>query len=251
LHGVRVFAAASLLVAGSALAWIPGFNVKEVTVRTGEQTRISVTAHWSGLDPLWTDYHFEFFSADESVAFVEGLVENPNPHGFLSITGIGPGDTFVRIGRNGDWPWLRIHVVCGMEPSVIAAKPVISAVQGQMVSIQAITAQPSHAVFLWYSGRTGDHSHPITEGGLGPDPVSRRALLAHIATYTLAFLPAPEPLAALRVLFQVAGSESFERRPYGLLARLALGLLLGHGVPAHHLDARHQLPGLVPGRLQG
>jgi hypothetical protein len=27
-------------------------------------------------------------------------------------------------------------------------------------------------------------------GGLGPDPVARRALLAHVATYTLAFVPA-------------------------------------------------------------
>src|SRR3954454_9297652 len=27
-------------------------------------------------------------------------------------------------------------------------------------------------------------------GGLGSDPVSRRALLSHIATYTLAFVPA-------------------------------------------------------------
>jgi hypothetical protein len=27
-------------------------------------------------------------------------------------------------------------------------------------------------------------------GGLGPDPTSRRALLAHVSTYTLAFVPA-------------------------------------------------------------
>jgi Protein of unknown function (DUF3307) len=27
-------------------------------------------------------------------------------------------------------------------------------------------------------------------GGLGPDPVARRALLAHVLTYTLAFVPA-------------------------------------------------------------
>ncbi|MDA0180462.1 DUF3307 domain-containing protein [Solirubrobacter phytolaccae] len=27
-------------------------------------------------------------------------------------------------------------------------------------------------------------------GGLGPDPVARRALLTHVSTYTLAFLPA-------------------------------------------------------------
>jgi hypothetical protein len=35
-----------------------------------------------------------------------------------------------------------------------------------------------------------DHQARHKHGGLGPDPVSRRALLAHIATYTLAFVPA-------------------------------------------------------------
>jgi Protein of unknown function (DUF3307) len=30
------------------------------------------------------------------------------------------------------------------------------------------------------------HKH----GGLGPDPVARRALVAHVSTYTLAFVPA-------------------------------------------------------------
>ena len=66
-------------------------------------------------------YYFQFFSADESVAFVEGVLQNPNPSGSSAITGIGLGDTSVRVGRKGDWPWLRIHVVCAMEPAVIAA----------------------------------------------------------------------------------------------------------------------------------
>jgi hypothetical protein len=42
-------------------------------------------------------------------------------------------------------------------------------------------------------------------GGLGPDPVSRRALLSHVATYTLAFVPALIWLAGdLRALAVVA-----------------------------------------------
>ena len=35
-----------------------------------------------------------------------------------------------------------------------------------------------------------DHQACHKHGGLGRDPVARRALLSHIATYTLAFVPA-------------------------------------------------------------
>ena len=46
-------------------------------------------------------------------------------------------------------------------------------------------------------------------GGLGPDPVSRRALLSHVATYTLAFVPAliwlAGDLSALAIVGVAAG----------------------------------------------
>ena len=35
-----------------------------------------------------------------------------------------------------------------------------------------------------------DHQARHKHGGLGADPVARRALFAHVATYTLAFVPA-------------------------------------------------------------
>lgn len=46
----------------------------------------------------------------------------------------------------------------------------------------------SHLVgdFVLQTDWQARHKH----GGLGPDPTSRRALLSHIATYTLAFVPA-------------------------------------------------------------
>ena len=46
----------------------------------------------------------------------------------------------------------------------------------------------SHAVgdFLLQTEWQATHKH----GGLGRDPVRRRALLAHVTTYTLAFVPA-------------------------------------------------------------
>ena len=46
-------------------------------------------------------------------------------------------------------------------------------------------------------------------GGLGSDPVARRALLAHVATYTLAFVPAliwlASDLSAIAVVAVAAG----------------------------------------------
>jgi Protein of unknown function (DUF3307) len=46
-------------------------------------------------------------------------------------------------------------------------------------------------------------------GGLGPDPVARRALLGHVATYTLAFVPAliwlADDLSALALVGVAAG----------------------------------------------
>jgi len=191
--------AASLLVASGALAWVPLFPVDQVTVRSGEQTKVQVRAAWSGLDVTFTQYHWVFFSADENVAIVEGTLQNPDPEGTISITGIGPGDTSVRIGRNGTWPWLSIHVVCGSEASVIAAKPVITATQGQTVSIQAITPMASRAVFLWYSGRIGDDSHPITDGGAGPE----LRLMAETAgtryVWVVARTPCSDSMAEFRI----------------------------------------------------
>ncbi len=164
-----LLAAASLLLASGALAWVPVFPVNQVVVRSGEQSRVPVKAAWSGLDPTWTEYHWEFFSADESIAIVEGLLQSPAPDGIITVSGVEPGDTTMRLGRNGDRPWLSIHVICGSEPSVIAAKPVVVALQGQAVSLQAITPLASRTVFQWYFGRMGDTSHPIIDEGAGPE----------------------------------------------------------------------------------
>ena len=117
LKRTLLLTAASLLIAGGALAWVPVFPVNQVVVRSGEQSRVPVKAVRSGLDPTWTEYHWEFFSADENIAIADGLLQAPDPDGIIIVTGVEPGDTSVRIGRDGDWPWLNIHVVCGAEPS--------------------------------------------------------------------------------------------------------------------------------------
>jgi hypothetical protein len=190
--------AASFLAASSALAWIPLFPVKELTVRTGEQIKVPVHAAWSGLDTTFTQYHFEFISADESVAFVEGVLQNPNPDAFVTITGIGPGDTSVRVHQNPDWSWLTIHVECGTEPAVIAAKPVVTATQGQTVSLQAITPS-SHTVFLWYFGRLGDDSHPITNSGAGPELRLTAAIFGANYVWVMARTSCSESMAVFRI----------------------------------------------------
>jgi hypothetical protein len=164
-----LLAVASLLVAGRALAYIPLFPLREVTVPIGERFDVSVHAAWSGLLVSWNSYHWEFISADERIAKVAGVLQSPATDGTISITGVERGDTSVRMAPHGDWPWLTIHVVCGFESPVIPAKPVITSLQGQVVSIQAITSVASRATFQWYAGRIGDDSHPITVEGAGPE----------------------------------------------------------------------------------
>jgi hypothetical protein len=163
-----LLAIASLLVAGHALGYVPHFPLREVTVSIGERIDVPVHAAWSGLLVSWNYYHWEFISADERIAKVAGVLQSPDTDGTISVTGVEAGDTSARIAPQGDWPWLIVHVVCGFEPPVIPAKPVITSLQGQVVSIQAITPVAPRAVFQWYAGRIGDHSHPITVGG-GPE----------------------------------------------------------------------------------
>lgn len=129
---------------------------------------VPVQAFFSGLDVTFVEYHWDFYSNDEGVALVEGHLENPNRQGTISIVGTGPGDTYVQIGRGGNFSWLRIHVDCMREPGVIAARPVIAALQGQAVDLQAIFVSPTVTTFQWFAGRLGDSSHPITEGA-GPE----------------------------------------------------------------------------------
>lgn len=169
LKRIVPLAATSLLIARGALAWVPVFPVNQVVVRSGEQSRVPVKAAWSGLDPTWTEYHWEFFSADQNIAIVEGLLQSPASDGIITVTGVEPGDTTMRVGRNGDWPWLKIHVECGAEPSVTAVKPVVAVLPGQAVSLQAITPLASRTVFQWYAGRIGDTSRPIMDSGAGPE----------------------------------------------------------------------------------
>jgi hypothetical protein len=75
----------------------------------------------------------------------------------------------VKVARDGDWPYVRIHVDCAPEAWVIAVRPFIVATQGQEVTLQAISATPANTVFQWFAGRLGDVSHPITEDGAGPE----------------------------------------------------------------------------------
>jgi hypothetical protein len=164
-----LLAAAALFITVNASAYIPRFQVSDVYISPGQRIEVPVQAVVSGLDPGFNVWHWDFYSADENVAFVEGFLYNPDRQGTVSITGKEPGDTYVMAGRNGDWPFLRIHVDCATEPGVIAAKPVSMAIQGQTVVLQAISVVPAQTVFQWYSGRIPVISHPIANAGAGPE----------------------------------------------------------------------------------
>jgi len=76
-------------------------------------------------------------------------------------------------------------------------------------------------------------------GGLGPDPVSRRALVSHIATYTLAFVP------ALIWLGDDIGAWAI-----GVGALIALPHMVqddGRLLTAYMLRVKHTDPGANPG----
>jgi len=83
-----LLAAASLLIAGGALAWVPFFLSIRWLSGVANRAGCPVKAVRSGLDPTWTQYRWEFFSADESIAIVEGLLQSPAPDGTIIVTGI-------------------------------------------------------------------------------------------------------------------------------------------------------------------
>jgi hypothetical protein len=86
-----LLAVASLFVAGRALAFVPLFPLREVTVPIGERVTVPVHAAWSGLLVSWNYYHWEFISADERIAEVAGVLQSPATDGTISITGVEPG----------------------------------------------------------------------------------------------------------------------------------------------------------------
>lgn len=193
-----LLAAVSLLLAGAAFAnHIPIFSTNHVALRTGETVSVSFYAAFSGLDP--TDYpvHWEFSSADENVAIVTGGLQSPAYQGFVTITGVGPGVTYVQLGTN-PWQWVHIEVTCGREVPVTAAIPVITSLQGQPVSLQAIAYSPL-TVFLWYSGRIGDLSHPIINGGAGPELRWTSATVGTTYVWVDARVPCSDSYAEFRI----------------------------------------------------
>src|SRR3712207_1484239 len=90
----------------------------------------------------------------------------------------------------------------------------------------------SHAVgdFLLQTQWQAEHKR----GGLGSDPEARRALLAHVTTYTLAFVPALVWLAD-----ELGGAV------FGVAALIAIPHLLqddGRLVPAYMAVVKHARP---------
>lgn len=185
----------SFLVAASLLAGhIPYFATNRVVLGTGESVNVPFYAAFSGLDPTEFPFHWEFSSADEDVAVVKGGLESPAKQGFVTITGEGPGVTYVQLGTD-PWQWVHIEVICGKDVPVIAATPVL---QGQTVSLRAIATE-LNTTFIWYSGRVGDNFRPLIDGGSGPELRWTPATVGTSYVWVVARTPCSDSMTEFRI----------------------------------------------------
>ncbi|MGH7485138.1 MAG: hypothetical protein ACREMY_05955, partial [bacterium] len=95
-------AAVTLFATANAFAYIPRFQVSDVYISPDQRVEVPVQAVFSGLDPTFNSWHWDFYSADENVALVDGSLYSPDRQGTVSIIGKESGDTYVKLGRNGD-----------------------------------------------------------------------------------------------------------------------------------------------------
>lgn len=165
---IRALFLVSLFVASSAFAtWNPSFSSKYEELTVGETRVIELRAWWSGL--MFPDFERWFcVSSRESVAHVQGGLGSPNAVGEVRITGIAPGEAWVRIRIAGQPVSVSsrfVQVVVRPRPVSVAITPSTwSGNVGRPVTLTATTEGSPHTI-RWYSGRLGDLSHPLEGSG--------------------------------------------------------------------------------------
>lgn len=135
---------------------------------SGETATVRVVARWSGLVDYGNGVHWTFRSDNERVAIAFVRMENSQPQD-VRITATGPGSAFIRYeqsnGALSQEKYVTIKVVCGAEPPVYAAAPVVQARLNQTVALAAVSDIANRTLFTWYLGREGDRSHPLAATG--------------------------------------------------------------------------------------
>lgn len=178
IHRTLLFA--MLLVASSAQAsWWPVLSNDYITLETGQQTTVTVRAQWSGLvDYGWSPWHFR--STNETVAFVEGSLEQLGTTGTVTIIAKKPGTAKIYT-TSGGGPYATIVVTEDKTPMSIAATP---ATAGRPVTLTAFNPPPMSTSW-WYFGHLSDFSKPI---GLGNEVTftPNAAGVIHVWVYAVA-----------------------------------------------------------------
>jgi hypothetical protein len=167
----RALFLAGLFVTSSAFAsWNPSFNTTYVPLVVGRTTTVTLSARWSGL----VDYGFTPWvcgSDNPGVARVEGGLATLKGSGEVKITAIAPGTAYVRfVAPNGNLFSVRfVTIVVRPEPVTVRIAPSAWTVTaGQPLTLIALSQAVSQTMslsFTWYSGHTGDRSHPLQGTG--------------------------------------------------------------------------------------
>lgn len=166
---------ATLLLILSAIASAAGAQMlqgvrvdpAEVTVGVGET--VTIQAH--GIVGCCSSFpwHVAFGTGNRDVAEARGFLESPHWTANITVTGRGPGSTYVQspaIGH-GDFPLATIHVVCREERAPAAVAPVVATVPGRPVQLAVAIENLAGKALTWYCGRYPDVSRVLD--GVGPE----------------------------------------------------------------------------------
>jgi hypothetical protein len=148
-------------------SWWPVWSDREVNLLVGETATVYVSAQWSGLVDYGNGVHWTFGSTNPAVAQASVSINSPAAVP-MRIVGIASGVAqIVWIGPAGYGTnaYVTVYVRCGAEPPVAAATPLVRAAHGQPATLLAVSEIANRSLFHWYSGRTGDTSHPLESYG--------------------------------------------------------------------------------------
>jgi len=138
-----------------------------VTIKAGETTTLQLTAAWSGLTPL--PQRNLFGSDAPAVAEVSGSLTWSGVFGVapviepIHVTALAPGVAHV-IDLGTQRPYATIVVACASPGSGTAfpLQETVTAVAGQPVTLEVMTAGFDTPSYDWFVGSTGDFTIPLS-----------------------------------------------------------------------------------------
>lgn len=147
--------------------WSPRFSRDYVELRASETATITIHAIWSGHAPDVNPTPWICASDSENVAHVEGRLPALGQVGEVTITGIAPGNAWIRVlspdGSFRDGLYVQIRVT--EAPVTVSIAPsALTTTVGKPIRLTAIS-EASRVTFTWYNGARGDRSRPMIGTG--------------------------------------------------------------------------------------